>query len=292
MEPYITFQDAYLGIYTKSFLWQTDHFNVFIDSGLKSGSSARMPYLSDGRENVLLLTHGHWDHIGNAELTRKHGGKVYAHPADRRLLTDLDWHWELLFGQFEQDFDLPPARKKIFWDSIEATDLDEELSDGMVLSFDNLRFRCIETPGHTSGSVCFLEESTGTLFTGDAVIGNGFFTGTPQIDCFETYLQSMQRLEEVNANQILTDHTEPMCGKDLGQLARESQDCANRMFQNVFNYVSATPEVSVRDAATAIAQAEGKRVGGGTCVSAVAALLEMKNVPQAQECAKKYICGV
>ena len=282
MEPYITFQDAYLGIYTKSFLWQTDHFNVFIDSGLKSGSSARMPYLNDGRENVLLLTHGHWDHIGNAELMRRYGGKVYLHPSDRRHLTDLDWHWEMLFGQFEQDFDLPPARKKTFWDSIEATDLDEELSDGMILSFDNLRFRCIKTPGHTSGSVCFLEESTGTLFTGDAIIGNGFFTGTPQIDCYEDYTQSM----------ILTDHSDPICGKDLRRFAQESQDCANRMFQAVFNYVNVASEVSVRDAAKAIAQAEGKNVGGGTCVSAAAALLEMKNVPQAQECAKKYICGV
>ena len=129
------------------------------------------------------------------------------------------------------------------------------------------------------------------LFTGDAVIGNGFFTGTPQIDCFETYLRSMQRLMDINVTQVLTDHTEPMCGKELNQLVQESQDCASRMFRNVSNYVSAAPEVSVRDAATAIAQAEGKRVGGGTCVSAVAALLALKNVPQAQECAKKYICG-
>ena len=292
MKPYITFQYAYLGIYTKSFLWQTDRFNVFIDSGLAGGSSAWIPYLNDGRENVLLLTHGHWDHIGNAELTRRHGGKVYLHPADRRHLTDLDWHWEMLFGQFEEDFDLPPARRKTFWDSIEVTDLDEELSEGMVLSFDNLRFRCITTPGHTSGSICFFEESTGTLFTGDAIIGNGFFTGTPQIDCYEDYIQSMERLKEIDAKQVLTDHSDPICGKELRRFAQESQDCANRMFQAVFNYVNLASEVSVRDAAKAIAKVEGKNVGGGTCVSAAAALKEMKHVPQAQECAKKYICGV
>ena len=162
----------------------------------------------------------------------------------------------------------------------------------MILSFDNLRFRCIKTPGHTSGSVCFLEESTGTLFTGDAIIGNGFFTGTPQIDCYEDYTQSMERLKGIDAKLILTDHSDPICGKDLRRFAQESQDCANRMFQAVFNYVNVASEVSVRDAAKAIAQAEGKNVGGGTCVSAAAALLEMKNVPQAQECAKKYICGV
>ena len=292
MEPYITFQDAYLGIYTKSFLWQTEHFNVFIDSGLASGSSARLPYLNDGRENVMLLTHCHWDHIGNAELTRRHGGKVYAHPAERRLLTDLDWHWELLFGQFANDFALPPARKDTFWSSIETTDLDEELADGMVLTFDDLRFRCIETPGHTVGSICFLEETTGTLFTGDAVIGNGFFTGTPQIDCYEDYVRSMERLKVLSVSRILTDHTEPMGGENLPQLLQDSQDCADRMYRAVSDYVNAADTVSVGGAAQAIARAEGKGVGGGTCVSALAALQELKNVPQAQDCAKKYICGV
>lgn len=286
-----TFEHPYLGIYTKCYLWQTESYNVWIDTGLRPNWWEMDPWMTNDRKNVLLLTHGHWDHIGGVELIRRHGGTVYAHPADRKHLTDLEWHWELLFGQFAQDFDLPPARKSTFWESVEQSDLDEPVSDGNVLSFDQLRFRVIETPGHSGGSVCYLEETTGTLFTGDGVMGNGFFTGTPQIENFPQYLQSMDKLKGVSAATVLTDHTAPVRGRDLTALLQESRYCAERMLAAVRQYAETTTNICVGGAAKAIARTEGKNVGGGTCVSALAALSEMKHVPQAQECAQKYIFG-
>lgn len=250
-----------------------------------------MSLLTNGRKNVLLLTHGHWDHIGGVELIRRHGGIVYAHPADRRHLTDPDWHWQLLFGQFEQDFDVPAARKPTFYDTVTGTDLDETVAEGQVLEFDQLRFRVLETPGHSGGSVCFLEETTGTLFTGDALIGDGFFGGIPQIENYAAYIKSMGRLEFLHVNQVLTDHTDPILGEELSKLAQASQDCALRMLTAVRNYADTAEIITVGSAAKAIADAEGKKVGGGTCVSALAALSALNDVPQAQECAKKYIFG-
>ena len=140
-----TFTHPYLGIYTKCFLWQTDHFNIWIDSGLRSGWEPLLPLLSDRRHNVLLLTHGHWDHIGGVHLLREHGGTVYGHPADRPLLTDLEWHWQLLFGQFREDFSLPAARESTFRASVEApADLDQPVAEGDMLCFDQLRFRVLD----------------------------------------------------------------------------------------------------------------------------------------------------
>lgn len=290
MEPQV-FSHPYLGIYTKCYLWQTEQYNIWIDTGLRPNWEAMKEFLTNGRKNVLLMTHGHWDHIGGVELIRQHGGTVYAHPADRKHLTDLEWHWELLFGQFANDFDLPPARKTTFWDSVETSDLDVPITDGDVLEFDELRFRVIETPGHSGGSVCYLEETTGTLMTGDSVMGDGFFTGTPQIENYPAYIQSMERLKAFTVKQVLTDHTDPLDGSELVDLLEKSQACAKRMLAAVHTYVETEDDVSVGGAAKAIALAEGKNVGGGTCVSALAALLEMKHVPQAQECAKKYIFG-
>ena len=63
MKPQV-FSHPYLGIYTKCYLWQTEHYNVWIDTGLKPNWADMEPCLQDGRKNVLLLTHGHWDHIG------------------------------------------------------------------------------------------------------------------------------------------------------------------------------------------------------------------------------------
>lgn len=286
-----TFCHPYLEIYTKCYLWQTEQYNVWIDTGLRPNWEEMRPWLTDGRKQVLLMTHGHWDHIGGVELIRRHGGTVYAHPADRRHLTDLAWHWELLFGQFEQDFDLPPARKPTFWESVETSDLDVPVADGELLAFDQLRFRVIATPGHSGGSVCYLEETSGTLFTGDSVMGDGFFTGTPQIENYPAYIQSMERLKSFPVKRILTDHTDPVEGSGLISLLERSQNCAKRMLAAVRTYAETTSAVSVGGAAKAIALAEGKNVGGGTCVSALAALLEMKHVPPAQECAKKYLFG-
>lgn len=290
MKPQV-FSHPYLGIYTRCYLWQTKHYNVWIDTGLKPNWADMEPCLKDGRKNVLLLTHGHWDHIGGVELIRRHGGTVYGHPADRKHLTDLDWHWRLLFGQFEQDFDLPPARKTTFWESVERSDLDVEVKDGDEFTFDELCFRAIWTPGHSGGSVCYLETTTGTLFTGDAVMGDGFFTGTPQIEDYPAYISSMERLKGLTVETVLTDHTDPVPGAELMLLVQRGIDCAKRMLGAVEAYAAAAETPTVGGAAKAIAQAEGKNVGGGTCVSAVAALAELNHVPQAQACAKTYLFG-
>ena len=287
-----TFTHPYLGIYTKCFLWEAETYNVWIDAGLRPAWDEMLPLLSNGKQNVLLLTHGHWDHIGGVSLIRRHGGTVYGHEADRRELTDPDWQWLWQFDQLKHDFDLPPARKTTFWGSVEPPmDLDRAVRDGDVLEFDELRFRVIEVPGHSNGCVCYLEESTGTLFSGDAIMGNGFFAGTPQIANFKTYHQSMEKVKGLAVRQVLTAHTEPVSGGELAALAKTSQDCAARMRRTVEAYVKQTDgPVTVREAAQAIARAEGKGVGGGTCVSALAALWQMDD-PRAKACASGYICG-
>jgi len=165
------------------------------------------------------------------------------------------------------------------------------VTDGDQLQFDQLCFRVIEIPGHSGGSVCYLEETTGTLFTGDGLMRNGFFTGTPQIENFSQYMASMERLKSLSVQVIYTDHTDPIPGDALVKAAQESQDCAQRMLRAVNLYAENNEAVTVRDAAAAIAKAEGKGVGGGTCISALGALKDLYSVPQAQECAKKYMFG-
>jgi hydroxyacylglutathione hydrolase len=287
--PFRTLRDSYLGIYTQSFVWQTPACSVFLDAGLRTGAAAREPYL-DGRPCALLMTHGHWDHIGCCGQLQRRGAAVWAHPGDARLYCDHDWHWQLLFGQFEGDFALPPERRTVFSGSVgEPVTPDRAVQDGDILPFGPLRFRVIGLPGHSRGSVCYLEEGSGILFTGDGVMGRGFFAGTPQIMDFDDYFASLERLAWERVSAVVTDHTEILPGEELPALLRESRLCAERMLRSAETWARETRELSVGGAARAMAAGEGKAVGGGTCVSALAALRRMRDDPRAQACAARYL---
>lgn len=287
----IRFQDDYLGIFTRSYLIQTQHYNVFIDGGLLGGREEKLPYLTDGRKNVLILTHGHWDHIGCDSLTAENGGEVWIHEGDVKHVTDYDWHWTMLFGQFAGDFDLPPARHEIFWKMVGKPVVpDRLLQDGDELVFDDLCLQVIATPGHSPGSICLYEPKSRTMFSGDSIIGNGFFTGTPQIANFDDYLDSMEKLRDWHPEVVISAHMPDLTGAEYTRKLQDGIDCALRMKAAVAEYCKTHDTLTVSGAAQAIADCEGKGVGGGTYVTALAALKSLGE-SRAEPLLDTYIYG-
>jgi glyoxylase-like metal-dependent hydrolase (beta-lactamase superfamily II) len=104
----------------------------------------------------ILLTHGHWDHIGAVgALKRKYGAAISLHEDDRRLYANACQ--QARFFGFE--IDSPPP-------------VDQSLKDGDSILIGMLDLRVIHTPGHSMGSVCFLGENE--IFTGDLVFAGAF----------------------------------------------------------------------------------------------------------------------
>ncbi len=114
----------------------------------------------------ILLTHGHWDHLGAlSELAQ-------AWPEARIGIHQGDSSW-LGPGALE--------RHRAFFSSLGAASLVPsgagELPGAAVLLVEGLSlcgWRVLETPGHSPGSVSFYLEGEGILLSGDTLFRGGY----------------------------------------------------------------------------------------------------------------------
>ena len=101
---------------------------------------------------VILLTHGHYDHISGVDALRKaSGAKVYAMEAEKVLLEDP---YVNISAQMHKPV------------TVQA---DGFFHDGDELEYSGKKCRVIATPGHTVGGCCFYFEEAGILICGDTI---------------------------------------------------------------------------------------------------------------------------
>lgn len=103
----------------------------------------------------ILLTHGHCDHIESvAFLAKETGAQVYIHEMDEKKLSD---DYLNLSEYFSEYYDKP----------VEHFVGANKVSDGDIITLDEISFKVLHTPGHTSGSVCYICGET--MFSGDTI---------------------------------------------------------------------------------------------------------------------------
>lgn len=288
--------DPYLNIHVDSYILTTDDTCVWIDGGLY-GQLELAQEVMQGRQTTLLSTHGHWDHIGMHAAIQKMGGRVLANIGDKIYFEDHDWHWQELFGQFMNDADIPPARRETYVARVGSPMTPEYgLEDGEIVKLGDMTFEVIAIPGHSLGSVCFLEKNTGALFTGDGLIGHGFFTGTPQYMHVPKYLNSMEKLKKVACETVYSDHNPPMAGSLLAAKAQEGIDTCMSIDEAVRGYVAAhaaQKDLSLRELNEAVRVKVNRGVGAGTLISILAHLETIENPPECvTNCLARYIHGI
>ena len=128
----------------------------------------------------ILLTHSHWDHIGDCKKVKeKLDVPVYVHEADR--------------GNLEK----PGSDGLPLMFPIEGTMPDHLIKENDVLQLGDLQIEVIETPGHTPGGVCFYLPLDNVIISGDTLfqgsIGNLSF---PTADR-EAMWASLKKLEKL-----------------------------------------------------------------------------------------------
>lgn len=141
---------------------------------------------------AILLTHGHFDHIGGVEEVREETNcKVFIHKDDEKMLGDVKLNLGTTFNHF------------VFHDVKNY----ETIEDGDVLEFENLKFKVLSTPGHTRGSVCFVCDDC--IFSGDTLFRLSIGRTDFEDGSMTQMMQSLKKLCELEGDyRVMPGHME------------------------------------------------------------------------------------
>jgi glyoxylase-like metal-dependent hydrolase (beta-lactamase superfamily II) len=144
---------------------------VVVDPG--PSDAGHLAALATESVDLILITHRHQDHTdGAAELAARTGAPVRA---------------------FDPDFcsgGLP-------------------LTDGEAIDAAGLQISVVRTPGHTDDSVCFVladDGETGSVLTGDTILGRGTTVISPPNGSLGAYLGSLEVLAGLGSRFALPAH--------------------------------------------------------------------------------------
>lgn len=190
-KPPATHTNCYL-IYTSDELLIVDPGSPY-EEEQQALAAAIDEMIAEGRTvRGIVLTHMHPDHVAGVNVLREHLGNVTVHAHEQTA--------QPLFGKVE---------------------VDQLIQDDDVIELNGtpkLTLRALHTPGHARGHLCFYEERTGTLLSGDNIVGLGSVLIDPPEGNMRDYLSSLQRMRSLPNLSVMFGGHGPAMGNPYDKI--------------------------------------------------------------------------
>lgn len=158
-----------------------------------------------GNLKFILLTHGDFDHTGNARYLReKFGAKITMHQDDRGITEQGNMFWNR-----KSNFFFKIIAPIIFgFGNSERFKPDFSINEGDNFSEYGFDAKVIYLPGHSKGSIGILT-SDGNLFCGDLLTNIAKPTLNSIMDDIDAANVSIEKIKNLNINVIYPGHGKP-----------------------------------------------------------------------------------
>ncbi|MCP5003893.1 MAG: MBL fold metallo-hydrolase [Planctomycetes bacterium] len=204
------------------YLLKTDSGFILIDTGLASMRKYLMKHFKilgcvPSSLKLVILTHGDFDHIGNAAFLRENYDTAIAmHKADSGMAEFGDMFW----NRRKPNIFMKVLAKTLF--GLNKSDrfmADFFTDEGFDLSRYGVAAKIIHIPGHSSGSIGILT-ADGKFFCGDIFVNKIKPALNSLMDDKAAAQASVEKLMQLNINKIYPGHGKPF---SMAQFFKDSE---------------------------------------------------------------------
>jgi glyoxylase-like metal-dependent hydrolase (beta-lactamase superfamily II) len=197
-------------------------YTLLVDTGFDD--SIRTTVVNYFKEKKLSLdavkyvinTHSDYDHTGGNKAVRElmPNALICAGERDRAMIENLNSMFSDRYNEFEKEHGFPESKdaKDFMMTVAFETNVDIGFAGNERIDLGGRYIEILHTPGHSWGHVSILDEKSGAIIIGDAVLGNSVLLADgqaafpPTYRFVEAYRSTIRLLKGYKPSEILTSH--------------------------------------------------------------------------------------
>ena len=219
---------------------------LLIDTGLDTTPRDHLqPYLAGlgfglDRLDYVLISHADFDHMGGNAAVRELAphATFLCHEIDREVVEDVERMITVRYGEFATDHGIEDSPETKDWirSSARGVPIDIGLQGGETVRLSaDWEVQILHTAGHSRGHVTVYDPRSRTAIITDTALGSTLETKAgrpafpPTYRYVEPYLASIQRLQAMPIDTLLTSHFPVYRGDEAAAFLAGSRAFAERV---------------------------------------------------------------